>query len=132
MDRPPRRRAQSLSAPRRSRRGGRLFLRRWVEEACACPGMRREYCLTLTGFEPRILLIDHIDAALAADDAAVLVTLLERPEGVANLHDTPSEPKIRPGRPSSVEGAETMQRPPPCQPAKYRKKPSFSAKKPPN
>src|SRR5215469_5024357 len=100
--------ARFLSARRRSRRGGRLSLRRWAEEACACPKIRREYCLTLAGFEPRILLVDHVNATLAADDAAVLVTLLERPEGVANLHDTPSEPRpggpklneIRPGRPS--------------------------------
>jgi membrane-bound lytic murein transglycosylase B len=94
--------------------------------------MRREYCLTLAGFEPRILLVDHVNTTLAADDAAVLVTLLERPEGVANLHDTPSRAKNRPFGPSSVEGAETMQATLPCQPAKGIKKSSFSAKKSPN
>ena len=44
--------------------------------------------LALTSLEARVLLVDHIDPAFAADDAAVLVTLLERPEGIANLHDT--------------------------------------------
>jgi hypothetical protein len=47
-----------------------------------------QYRLTLAGFEPRILLVDHVDAALAADDAAVLVTLLERTERITDLHDT--------------------------------------------
>jgi hypothetical protein len=42
----------------------------------------------LAGFEPGVLLVDDIDPAFAADDAAVLVTLLERPEGIANFHDT--------------------------------------------
>jgi hypothetical protein len=46
-----------------------------------------QYRLTLTGFEPRILLVDHVNAALAADDAAVLVTLLERTERITDLHD---------------------------------------------
>ena len=49
------------------------------------PGGR---CSTLTGLEPGVLFVDDIDPALAADDAAILVTLLERPEGIANLHDT--------------------------------------------
>jgi hypothetical protein len=52
--------------------------------SCIAPN----YDLTLAGFEPGVLLIDDIDPALAADDAAVLVTLLERTERVANLHDT--------------------------------------------
>jgi hypothetical protein len=42
--------------------------------------------LALPGFEPGILLVDDIDPAFAADDAAVLVTLLERAEGIANFH----------------------------------------------
>jgi hypothetical protein len=42
----------------------------------------------LAGLETRVLLIDDINPAFAADDAAVFVTLLERPEGIANLHDT--------------------------------------------
>jgi hypothetical protein len=52
------------------------------------PNTGSQYRLTLTGFEPRILLVDHVDATLAADNAAVLVTLLERTEGIADLHDT--------------------------------------------
>ena len=42
--------------------------------------------LALAGFEPALRLVDHIDAALTAYDAAIAVTLLERAEGVANLH----------------------------------------------
>jgi hypothetical protein len=49
---------------------------------------RADYGLTLTGFEPGVLFVDDINPAFAADDAAVLVTLLERPEGIANFHDT--------------------------------------------
>jgi hypothetical protein len=52
------------------------------------PEAGRDYDLALAGFEPGVLLVDDIDPAFAADDAAVLVTLLERPEGIANLHDT--------------------------------------------
>jgi hypothetical protein len=34
----------------------------------------------LTGFEPALRLVDHIDTALTAHDAAIAVTLLERAE----------------------------------------------------
>ncbi len=34
----------------------------------------------LTGFEPALRLVDHIDAALTAHDAAIAVALLERAE----------------------------------------------------
>ncbi len=42
--------------------------------------------LALTGFEPALRLVDHIDAALTAHDAAIAMALLERAEGVAYLH----------------------------------------------
>lgn len=42
--------------------------------------------LALAGLEPALRLVDHIDAALTAHDAAIAVALLERTEGVANLH----------------------------------------------
>jgi hypothetical protein len=42
--------------------------------------------LALTGFEPALRLVDNIDAALAAHDAAVAVTLLERAERIFDLH----------------------------------------------
>src|SRR5690242_13156177 len=44
--------------------------------------------LSLAGLEARVLLVDDVGAALAADDAAVLVTLLQRTERVADLHRT--------------------------------------------
>ena len=42
--------------------------------------------LALTGFEPALRLVDNIDAALTAHDAAIAVALLERAEGVTYLH----------------------------------------------
>ncbi len=42
--------------------------------------------LALAGFEPALRLVDHIDAALTAHDAAIAVALLERAEGVTYLH----------------------------------------------
>jgi hypothetical protein len=36
--------------------------------------------LSLTGFEARLRLVDHVDAALTAYDAAIAVTLLKRAE----------------------------------------------------
>ena len=42
--------------------------------------------LALAGLEPALRLVDHIDAALAAHDAAIAVALLERAEGVTYLH----------------------------------------------
>jgi len=42
--------------------------------------------LALAGFKPALRLVDYIDAALTAHDAAIAVTLLERTEGVANFH----------------------------------------------
>ena len=44
---------------------------------CCC----RQF-LALTSFEPWLRLVDYIDAALAAHDAAIAVTLLERAERV--------------------------------------------------
>ena len=40
----------------------------------------------LAGLEPALGLVDHIDPALAAHDAAIAVALLERTERVANFH----------------------------------------------
>ena len=40
----------------------------------------------LTGFEPALRLVDHIDAALTAHDAAIAMALLERAEGVTDFH----------------------------------------------
>ena len=42
--------------------------------------------LALTSFKPTLRLVDYIDAALTAHDAAIAVTLLERTEGVTNFH----------------------------------------------
>jgi hypothetical protein len=42
--------------------------------------------LALTGFEPALRLVNNIDAALTAHDAAIAVALLERAEGVTYLH----------------------------------------------
>ncbi len=42
--------------------------------------------LALTSFEPALRLVDNIDAALTAHDAAIAVALLERAEGVTYLH----------------------------------------------
>src|SRR5712671_767760 len=44
-------------------------------------------CLALAGLEARIGLVDDVDAALAAHDAAVLVALLERLQRIGDLHD---------------------------------------------
>ena len=40
----------------------------------------------LTGFEPALGFVDHIDAALAAHDAAIAVPVLQRAKRVTNLH----------------------------------------------
>ncbi len=42
--------------------------------------------LTLAGFETWLCLVDYIDAALTAHDAAIAVTALERAERVTDLH----------------------------------------------
>src|SRR5579875_160128 len=41
----------------------------------------------LSGLVSRIGLVDHVDAALAAHDAAILVARLERFEGILDFHD---------------------------------------------
>ena len=40
----------------------------------------------LSGFEPALRLVDDVDAAFTAHDAAIAMTLLERAEGIANFH----------------------------------------------
>ena len=42
--------------------------------------------LALACFEPALRLVDHIDTALTAHDAAVAVPALERAERVLDLH----------------------------------------------
>src|SRR5215213_83408 len=44
--------------------------------------------LALTSLEARVGLVDDVDAALAAHDAAVLVAQLHGLEGMADLHGT--------------------------------------------
>src|SRR5579885_2398338 len=44
----------------------------------------------LAGFEAGIALVDDVDAALATHDAAVLVALLQRLQGIGDLHDKSS------------------------------------------
>jgi hypothetical protein len=43
--------------------------------------------LALTGFEAWIGLVDDVDAALAADELVVAMTLHQAFEGIANFHD---------------------------------------------
>ena len=40
----------------------------------------------MASFEPTLRLVDYIDAALTAHDAAIAMTLLERAEGVTYFH----------------------------------------------
>lgn len=63
----------------------------WQKKKAAPDGQRPFHVLlsqflALTSLELALRLVDHIDAALAAHDAAIAVALLERTEGVANLH----------------------------------------------
>src|SRR3954454_22361791 len=48
--------------------------------------MRRRVVLGLARLEARVGLVDHVDAALAADDAAILVAQLHRLERMTDLH----------------------------------------------
>ena len=40
----------------------------------------------LTGFEPALRFVDHVNAALATHNAAITVPVLERAERIANFH----------------------------------------------
>ena len=42
--------------------------------------------LALTGFEPALRFVDHVNAAFATHNAAVTVPVLERAERIANFH----------------------------------------------
>ena len=42
----------------------------------------------MTGFHPRVLLVDDVDATVTADDTTILVADLGRTEAVADFHDT--------------------------------------------
>ena len=41
---------------------------------------------TLAGFEPALRLVDDVDAALTAHNAAIAVAVLERAERIFDLH----------------------------------------------
>src|SRR5579871_1827268 len=47
---------------------------------------KRPGASALPRLEARVLLVDHVDAPLAPDDAAVLVALLERAQRIADFH----------------------------------------------
>ena len=65
--------------------------------------------LTLPRFEAWVCLIDDIDPAFAAHDAAIFVALLQRLNGIGDFHNT--QPRLIIGRPqTSVRAAA-------CQPA---------------
>jgi hypothetical protein len=74
-----------------------------------------QYRLTLARLEPRIFLIDNVNATFAADNPAIFVTLLKRAERITNLHDTPFKTITGP---MAVEGAELRQPQKACQPLK--------------
>jgi hypothetical protein len=57
--------------------------------ACPCAGTKRRLRLALTRFHAWVLLVDDIQAALAAHDAAVFVTLFRGFEGAENFHKSP-------------------------------------------
>jgi hypothetical protein len=40
----------------------------------------------LTGFEPALRFVDHVNAALATHNAAITVPVFERAERIANFH----------------------------------------------
>jgi hypothetical protein len=52
----------------------------------------RDALSALTGLEARVLLVDDVDAALAANKAVLAVTSLERLERILDLHF--SDPRI--------------------------------------
>jgi hypothetical protein len=53
-----------------------------------CPAARNQSGLSaLTSLEARVGLVDDIDPALAADDAAILIAELCRFQRITNLHD---------------------------------------------
>jgi hypothetical protein len=41
---------------------------------------------TLTGFEPALRFVDHVNAALATHNATITVPVFERAERIANFH----------------------------------------------
>ena len=44
------------------------------------------YESALTGFEPALRFVDHVNAALATHNAAITVPVFERAERIANFH----------------------------------------------
>ena len=42
--------------------------------------------LALTGFEPALRFVDHVNAAFATHNTAITMPVLERAERIANLH----------------------------------------------
>ena len=67
----------ACSRHKKSRPGRRPFGYIRVDQPCG---------LSLAGFEPALRLVDNIHTTLAAHDATVAVTLLERAEGISDLH----------------------------------------------
>ena len=72
-----------------------LFLRdrAWNEGYMKKAAPRAALCvkragLALTCLEPTLCLVDHIDTALAAHNAAIAVPVLQRAERVPNLHSS--------------------------------------------
>jgi len=51
--------------------------------------------LTLTGFEPTLRFVDHINAAFATHNAAITVPVFERAERVLDLHWSSPVPTAR-------------------------------------
>jgi hypothetical protein len=58
----------------------------------------------LTGFEPALRFVDHINAAFATHNAAITMPVLERAERVLDLHG-PSPVPVGAGQRLSVAGA---------------------------
>jgi hypothetical protein len=54
------------------------------------PATLRRVGSALAGFHPGVLLINHIDPAMTAHDAAILVAGLGRTERITDLHDVQS------------------------------------------
>ena len=54
------------------------------------PQVLKSVVLTLTGFEPAICFVDHVNAAFATHNTAITVPVLERAERVFDFHNKSS------------------------------------------
>jgi hypothetical protein len=61
--------------------------------------------LTLTGFEPGLRLVDHVDAAFATHNAAITMPCFERTERISDLHG--SSPSLVARASAGVAGVST-------------------------